>query len=99
MTLYNEFFRRMLTGWHIKDGAPQADAVLTEMDYPSLLSMLPYRHFDPETGMFINSTTVGFVLECTPLIGANESIVDALDNFCAISFPVKAPLSVLLLGE
>ena len=47
MTLYNEFFRRMLTGWHIKDGAPQADAVLTEMDYPSLLSMLPYRHFDP----------------------------------------------------
>ncbi len=99
MTLYNEFFRRMLTSWHIKDGASEADAVLKEMDYPSLLSMLPYRHFDPETGMFINSTTAGFVLECTPLIGANESIVDALDNFLRNKLPRERPLSVLLLGS
>lgn len=99
MALHDELFRRLFTDWRRKDGAAKAEEVLEEMDYPSLVSVLPYRHFDAETGMFVNNTTVGFILECTPLIGANDGIVDALDNFLRNKLPREQPLSILLLGS
>nr|WP_282551840.1 TraC family protein [Providencia sp. JUb39] len=59
------------------------------MDYPSFCSMLPYRHYDEKSGLFINKSTIGFALECTPLIGANDKIVDALDYFLRNKLPRK----------
>ncbi|MFC7506586.1 TraC family protein [Pantoea stewartii] len=99
MALHDELLRRLMTDWRREDGATKAGEVLEEMDYPSLVSVLPYRHFDAETGMFVNNSTVGFILECTPLIGANDSIVDALDNFLRNKLPRERPLSILLLGS
>ncbi|MCU6213476.1 TraC family protein, partial [Morganella morganii] len=33
------------------------------MDYPSFSTLLPYRLYDPDSGLFLNDTTLGFVLE------------------------------------
>lgn len=99
MAFRDELIRRLLTDWRQKDGAAKAAKLLDDMDYPSLVSLLPYRHFDAESGLFVNNRTVGFVLECTPLVGANEAIVAALDNFLRNKLPREHPLSVLLLGS
>lgn len=99
MALHDELFRRLMTDWQRKDGATRAGEVLEDMDYPSLVSVLPYLHYDKDSGLFVNQKTAGFILECTPLIGANDGIVDALDNFLRNKLPREQPLSVLLLGS
>ncbi|HHR6502985.1 TPA: type IV secretion system protein TraC [Providencia alcalifaciens] len=92
-------FKGLLSDWRQPDGAKKAQEALEEMDYPSFSSVLPYRHYDPDSGLFINKETAGFVLECAPLIGANDKIVDALDYFLRNKLPRKTPLTFLLLGS
>lgn len=99
MAFHEELLRKLFTDWRQEDGSRQAGEVLGEMDYPALTSLLPYRHFDPESQLFINRRTAGFVLECSPLIGANDQVVDALDNFLRNKLPRGKQLSFLLLGS
>lgn len=99
MALHEELFRKLFTDWKEKDGSGHAGEVINEMDYPSFSSMLPYRHFDPASGLFFNTETMGFILECTPLSGANNQVVDALDNFLRTKLPRGTPLHFLLLGS
>ena len=99
MAFHDELIRRLLTDWRREEGATKAGEMLSDMDYPSLVSLLPYRQFDGDTRLFINQSTAGFILECTPLIGANDQIVDALDNFLRNKLPRERQLSFLLLGS
>ena len=92
-------FKGLLSSWKQPDGARKAHEALEEMDYPSFSSVLPYRYYDADSGLFINKETAGFVLECAPLIGANDKIVDALDYFLRNKLPRKTPLTFLLLGS
>ncbi|HHR5944742.1 TPA: type IV secretion system protein TraC [Providencia alcalifaciens] len=91
--------KNLFTAWREPDGNKRADEALVDMDYPSFCSMLPYRHYDANSGLFINKSTIGFALECSPLIGANDKIVDALDYFLRNKLPRKVPLTFLLLGS
>nr|WP_282564855.1 type IV secretion system protein TraC [Providencia rettgeri] len=92
-------FKGLLSNWKQPDGARKAHEALEEMDYPSFSSVLPYRYYDADSGLFINKETAGFVLECAPLIGANDKIVNALDYFLRNKLPRKTPLTFLLLGS
>lgn len=40
--------------------------------------IFPYRTFDAETGLYLNRRSVGFIIEATPLLGADDRIVDIL---------------------
>jgi conjugal transfer ATP-binding protein TraC len=39
----------------------------------TLANILPYKAYDDETGVFINKGSLGFVIEATPLIGADDA--------------------------
>lgn len=54
---------QLLGGWKTPDGSQQAQQILDEMDYPSFASLLPYRRYDPDSELFINARTAGFILE------------------------------------
>lgn len=97
--MMENLFKGLLSDWKLPDGTRKAKEALEEMDYPSFCSLLPYRHYDADSGLFINQETAGFILECAPLIGANEKIVDALDYFLRNKLPRKVPLTVMLLGS
>lgn len=75
------------------------DIINTLLDYPSITDFLPYFSFDPTTEIFINKESLGFILEINPLIGANPSIVDSLDEFFRTKFPRKEALQVSLLSS
>lgn len=84
----------------IKKSNNKTDSVLDKLlDYPSLSDYLPYRYFDPTTDIFVNETTLGFILEITPLIGANENIVKSLDEFFRTKVPRKTPVQITLLSS
>lgn len=97
--LHENTLNKLFTDWRKPDGKRKADEAEENMDYPSFSRELPYRLYDPDSGLFLNDTTLGFVLECTPLIGANDKIVDALDYFLRNKLPRKVPLTFLLLGS
>ncbi|HED1421623.1 TPA: type IV secretion system protein TraC [Kluyvera georgiana] len=83
-----------------KDGSHVARQNLQQTyDYPSLSSALPYRFYDETNDMFINTGTVGFILEAAPLPGANEQVIAALDDMLRKKIPRQVPLTVLLVAS
>ncbi|OIX90666.1 type IV secretion system protein TraC [Pantoea sp. Ae16] len=89
---------RLVAGLRTPDGAASANRVLGGMRFPQISSLLPYRDYDKETGMFINHRTVGFLLEAQPLIGANEHIVQVLEDLIRSKVPRGVPVSFHLMS-
>lgn len=81
-------------------GARMARQRLQEsFSYPSLTSLLPWREFDEKSELFINSRSVGFILEVAPLAGANQQVVQALDDLLRKKLPRKTPVTVLMVAS
>ena len=81
-------------------GAKQARQRLQEsFSYPSLTTLLPWREFDEKSELFINSRSVGFIMEVAPLAGANQQVVQALDDLLRKKLPRKTPVTVLMVAS
>jgi conjugal transfer ATP-binding protein TraC len=65
----------------------------------SLSEILPYRSFDPETQLFINHSSLGFVIETLPLVGCGEEIPRQLTGLFQHSLPLGSNFQCLLLGS
>ncbi|MBL8676048.1 MAG: TraC family protein, partial [Alphaproteobacteria bacterium] len=65
----------------------------------SLSEMLPYRSFDPETQLFLNRASVGFVLETLPLVGCGEEIPRQLTGIFQHALPLGSNLQCLLVAS
>lgn len=75
-------------------GAKLARQKLQEsFSYPSLTSLLPWREFDEKSDLFINTRSVGFIMEVAPLAGANQQVVQALDDLLRKKLPRKTPIN------
>ncbi|HBA6180290.1 TPA: type IV conjugative transfer system coupling protein TraD, partial [Escherichia coli] len=66
------------------------------MSFPQFSRLLPYRDYNQESGLFMNDTTMGFMLEAIPINGANESIVEALDHMLRTKLPRGVPFCIHL---
>lgn len=81
-------------------GAKAAGDMLRQsFSYPSLTSLLPYRMYDDKTELYINSRSIGFVMEVAPLAGANQQVVQALDDLLRKKLPRKTPVTVLMVAS
>lgn len=60
-----------------------------------IADLLPYRFFDEEKKVFINDNSVGFLLEATPLIGADESVIDTLSGMFSDGIPEGCTIQFL----
>ncbi|HUX79581.1 MAG TPA: type IV secretion system protein TraC [Alphaproteobacteria bacterium] len=65
----------------------------------SLSELLPYRSFDPETQLFLNRVSVGFVLETLPLVGCGEEIPRQLTGLFQHTLPLGSNLQCLLIAS
>ncbi len=65
----------------------------------SLSEILPYRSFDPETQLFINKSSLGFVIETLPLVGCGEEIPRQLTGIFQHSFPLGSNFQSLLIAS
>lgn len=69
------------------------------MDYRALWALLPYDGYDQTTQLFLNKRSQGFVLEVTPLMGANEETVNILSSLITDTLPKNADLQFMLWGS
>lgn len=65
----------------------------------SLSELLPYRSFDPETQLFLNRASIGFVLETLPLVGCGEEIPRQLTGLFQHALPLGSNLQCLLIAS
>ncbi len=56
-------------------------------EFFTITDLLPYRFFDEEEGVFINDGSVGFVIEASPLVGADDSVIDTLQGIFSDAIP------------
>lgn len=89
----------LVTALKLPDESAKANEVLGEMSFPQFSRLLPYRDYNLESGLFMNDTTMGFMLEAIPINGANESIVEALDHMLRTKLPRGIPLCIHLMSS
>lgn len=65
----------LVTALKLPDESAKANEVLGEMSFPQFSRLLPYRDYNQESGLFMNDTTMGFMLEAIPINGANTPVV------------------------
>src|SRR3546814_19774620 len=56
---------------------------------------LPYRSFDPNTGLYYNSASRGFILEVSPLVGADDQTSEIIAQFLSEGIPDKTSIQIL----
>ncbi|CAH0353997.1 Protein TraC [Sphingobium sp. CECT 9361] len=83
-------FESLLSG--ILGDAKRPDAERPELGVPMLAHWLPYRSYDPKTGIFYNSASRGFVIEAAPLVGADERTGEILTQFLSEAIPAPGCL-------
>jgi conjugal transfer ATP-binding protein TraC len=80
---------------------PDADVnrFQASFDYASLSHILHYETYDPDTKIFYNQKSQGFVLEATALTGAGEEAANILYSILIDVLPKNADLQILLWGS
>lgn len=94
-----ETINRLKSAFKMPDGAAEANQMLGDMNFPQLSSTLPYRDYDKDSGLFINKGSLGFMLQATPLIGANEHIIAVLEDLVKSKLPRQTPISFHLVSS
>ncbi|MFW9274143.1 TraC family protein, partial [Glaesserella parasuis] len=61
--------------------------------------LIPFRFYDEDNNLFVNSDSVGFIIEAQPLIGANENLVNGLTRMLQNNLPREHHLQVTMLGS
>ena len=84
------FFDDLLAG--VFGDSKRPDTQRPDLAVPMLAHWLPYRSYDPKTGIFYNSASRGFVIEAAPLVGADERTGEILAQFLSEGIPAPGCL-------
>ena len=79
--------------------SPPSHMLAKLFDQYPLSSLLPYESYDPETHLFFNKKSIGFILENSPLTGAGEQTIQILSNILTDVLPAGTDLQLLVLGS
>lgn len=71
-------------------------SVNTHFDHHFISHLMPYETYDPETSLFINKKSVGFIIETTPLLGSSEEIENILASVITDIVPANVDIQFLL---
>lgn len=66
-----------------------------EAQHPKLHSLLPYRLYDATQDLYVNEHSYGFMLEVTPLCGADEKIVNILTGMLTDGVPEGVSIQII----
>ncbi|MCW2406890.1 conjugal transfer ATP-binding protein TraC [Sphingobium sp. B1D7B] len=80
---------------NVLGGPVKADRPVRAPDVPMLAHWLPYRSYDPASGLYFNSGSRGFVLEVSPLIGADERTGEIIGQFLSEGIPQGACIQIM----
>lgn len=81
------------------DSSPGLAAFNAYFKRYSLSDVFPYGSYDEARGLFINRSTIGFVLEAVPLVGCTEAIQTQLSAIFQYLMPEGSNVQFLLYGD
>jgi len=64
-----------------------------------LHTLLPYRSYNPDTQIFHNEDSVGFVIECHPMVGSTEEMQREISGLFQHTLPEGTNLQVILWAD
>src|SRR3546814_3213980 len=73
-------------------GPRKVDKALPSTAIPMFADWLPYRSFDPKMGLYYNSASRGFILEVSPLVGADDRTSEIIAQFLSEGIPDKTSI-------
>jgi len=76
-------------------GPRKVDKSVPETAIPMLAAWLPYRSFDPRTGLYYNSASRGFILELSPLVGGDQRTSEIIAQFLSEGIPSRTCIQIL----
>ncbi|NIF23917.1 type IV secretion system protein TraC [Candidatus Pantoea multigeneris] len=82
-----------------RDTTAKTREMLQQMDYPNIRDLMPFQDYDSDNQLWVNSNSLGFVIESQPLIGANEKLAESLESVVRDSVPRELPLQVMLVSS
>ncbi len=74
-------------------------AIENTLNYQSLNRLLRYDGYNPDTDLYYNNKSQGFILEAYPLLGANEETVNILTSVITDVLPLNTDLQIILWGS
>ena len=90
-----------MAGWFDKllgdllGGPRKVDKAVPSTSIPMFADWLPYRSFNPKTGLYYNSASRGFILEVSPLVGADDRTSEIISQFLSEGIPDKTSIQIL----
>ncbi len=73
----------------------QPEAERPVLGAPMLSNWLPYRSYDAKHRMFVNTASMGFVLELSPMMGADERSGEILTQFLSDAVPSGCQIQII----
>lgn len=64
-------------------------------DIHTLGELLPYRWYDDKSKLYINNNSFGFIIETSPLIGADEKVVKSITSLIADILPPQCSVQFM----
>jgi len=87
------------TEFGVSSGTEDIPLIEENLDYQSLNRILPYDGYDPDSNIFYNKKSQGFVLETYPMLGASEENVNILTSLITDVLPQEVDLQFILWGS
>jgi conjugal transfer ATP-binding protein TraC len=75
--------------------AVQPDAARSQIGAPMLANWVPYRSYDARSRLFINTDSIGFVLEVSPMMGADDKSGEILTQFLSDAVPAGCQIQFI----
>ncbi|MBR1733912.1 MAG: type IV secretion system protein TraC [Alphaproteobacteria bacterium] len=78
---------------------PKGKTIKEIADLYHISDFLPYRWYDPDSGLFISDKHIGFVLETAPLVSNSESMQKELSNIFTQILPEESSIQTMLYAD
>lgn len=87
------------TEYGVKADSPSLKLINQYLGHYPLSSLLPYRSYDPATGLFHNENSTGFVLETYPMVGCTEEMQREISGLFQHTLPEGSHIQFILWAD
>ena len=84
---------------HSKPVSGQKLSDVLKVDYNSFAALLPYRFYDDEDQLFINTNSLGFGLELGVLAGADDKLINNISDIFRNKLPDDVEIQFVMWGN
>lgn len=79
--------------------SPSLDKLNDYFKHYRIANILPYRSYDPHHKLFFNEESMGFVFECSPLVGCTEEMQREISGLFQYTLPEHSDIQFIIWAD